>query len=110
MELFATQREAVCVQAEKASSEERPSSTTAGELAAEMDADLDRKRAVASAAAWGGQPPVQPVAKEETSHYDGDSDKAPASSAKPALNNLSMAELEAELARRKAAEKPAETQ
>ena len=91
-------------------SEEAPSSTSAGELAAEIEGDLERKRAAASAAAWGGQPPEQPVAKEETSHYDGDSGQAAAGSSKSSLNTLSMAELEAELARRKAAEKPAETQ
>ncbi len=75
-----------------------------------MDADLERKRATAAAAAWGGQPPVQPVAKEETSQYDGGQAADKAASPAPALNNLSMDELEAELARRKAAEKPAETQ
>lgn len=83
-------------------------STTAGKLAAEMDADLERKRAAAAAAAWGGQPPVQPVSKEDTSYYQGDSGQTDA--VKPALKEMSLEDLEAELARRKAAERPGQSQ
>ncbi|BDA42494.1 probable sec-independent protein translocase protein TATB, chloroplastic at N-terminal half [Coccomyxa sp. Obi] len=93
----------------ESTSEEAALGTTAGELASEMDEDLERKRAAAAAAAWGGQPPVQPIAREETSQYDGEGSQAAAEATTPSLNDLSLADLEAELARRKAAEKARET-
>ncbi len=93
----------------ESTSEEQASGTTAGELASEMGEDLERKRAAAAAAAWGGQPPVQPIAREDASQYDGEGSQAAAEATKPSLNELSLADLEAELARRKAAEKARET-
>ena len=93
----------------ESTSEEAALTTTAGDLASEMDEDLERKRAAAAAAAWGGQPPVQPIAREETTQYDGDGSQAAAETPKPSLNDMSLADLEAELARRKAADNARET-
>ena len=67
---------------------------------AESDVDIERKRAAAAAAAWSGQPPVQPTHVEDTQKYE-ESTKQPGPNPAPKLEGLSLEELEAELARRK---------
>ena len=85
---------------------------SAGDLASQMDADIEEKRKRAAAAAWGGQPPKQPADVESVPEATSNS-KAPQSLSsngigEKQLTNLSVEELEAELARRKAATKKPE--
>ena len=79
---------------------------SASHMAAQMDPDIDRKRAEASSAAWGGPPPAQPADVDSLPAASAETKPATASSKdKPGdqqLTALSVEQLEAELARRKA--------
>lgn len=79
---------------------------SASHMAAQMDPDIDRKRAEASAAAWGGPPPARPTDVDSVPAASADSAPATASPRESPgdkqLTALSVEELEAELARRKA--------